>query len=151
MYNGIGQRGNTIDKTVDILRKFRNEEGGNAKHTDTHTDSQKDRFRLSALYGAGVKRVKDFRGRRQPKQKNDDRDFQVDPANLEEYALYAIEKLMAAPLLSEEGVRRLETTVTTSRLPLFDFIHQMNVHYRVSLTREQAACLMLYVVWCLSW
>jgi len=64
MYQAIGQRGNTIDKTTDILRKFRQEEGGSSKQHVT-SDSQKDRFRLSLLYGAGVERVNDFRGRNQ--------------------------------------------------------------------------------------
>ena len=140
MYAAIGQRGNTIDKTVDILRKFRAEESGH-KQINVHSDSQKDRFRLATLYGAGLKRVKDFRGRRQSKQKGDDRDYTVSNISIDDNVEKAIKKFMEAPLLSEEGLRRLESTVTTSRLSIFELIHQMNVHYRVSLTREEAASL----------
>ncbi len=140
MYQAIGQRGNTIDKTTDILRKFRQEEGGSSKQHVT-SDSQKDRFRLSLLYGAGVKRVNDFRGRKEPKSKGDERDYIVDSDTLDENIKNSIEKFMYSPHLTDEGVSNLSNTVSSSQIPIFELIHQMNLQYNINLTRIEMASL----------
>ena len=120
MLLGIGPKGNTIDKTTDILRSFRAEEGGPKQ---VSTEGQKERFRLAALYGAGIKRIKGCRGRRHPKRKGDDRDFDVGAGRAERDAQRALSELAGSVLLLERGAKEMETPFPTSRVSLFEAIH----------------------------
>jgi len=141
MLLGIGQKGNTIDKTTDILRKFRAEEEGPKQ---VSSDSQRDRFRLAALYGAGVKRIKDCRGRRQPMQKGDNRDFEVTAELAERNISRALHKLSSSALLSERGAKEIETLYPASRVSLFEVIRMFTTYYKVNLSREEAAALIVH-------
>ena len=135
MYS-IGNRGNTIDKTADILRMMKAEEGPVKK---VNRSKRNDTFRLAQLYGAGVRQVKKNRGRLQPQAKGDGRDYLYN--DLENESQRAIMILSAAPLLSEAGVRKLETNVSASKVSIFEMIHQLNITYRVTLSRSEAAAL----------
>ena len=137
----IGQRGNTLDKTVDILRKFRAEEGNQKPISN---ESQRERFRLAQLYGAGVKRIKDCRGRKQPLAKGDHRDYEMKPERAQHDCEHALAKLSASPLLSEGGIRNLAAIVTTSRVSVFDLIQLLSANYRVNLSREETAALVFF-------
>jgi len=138
MFLGIGQKGNTIDKTTDILRSFRAEEDGPKQ---VSTEGQKERFRLAALYGAGIKRIKDCRGRRHPKQKGDDRDFDVEAGRAERDAQRALSKLAGSVLLQERGAKEMEALFPTSCVSLFEAIDMFATYYKVNLSRAEAAAL----------
>jgi len=48
---------------------------------------------------------------------------------------------MYSPHLTDEGVSNLSNTVSSSQIPIFELIHQMNLQYNINLTRIEMASL----------